>query len=248
MPSVLIVEKNGNIKVTSLKTVNDQELCKKAGFKTADGFKSHTNWTIDLNGQTFSVHLYGKTDGRANQENKYEFPPPVDTVLFFGSCILVNINAQTGEAEDLTVDDWDEIYDELYGGFEDIGGEESEEDLSDDDSDVSRTKSGYVKDGFVVDDKDEEEEEEEEDEEDEEEEEEEEYEEEEEEVVVKKTKKAVAAGKAKAVKPKKAVATTKKAAKTKAPKNTVFTNMTENATSYLDCSSELTEEEYVTGP
>jgi len=245
MPSVLIVEKNGNIKSTSLKTVNDEELCKKAGFKTVDGFKSHTNWTIDLNGQTFSVHLYGKTDGRANQENKYEFPPPVDTVLFFGSCVLVNINAQTGEAEDLTKDDWEEIYDELYGGFEDIGDEESEEDLSDDDSEVSRTKSGYVKDGFVVDDKEEEEEEEDEEEEDEEEEDEEDYEEEEEEVVVKKTKKAV--GRAKTLKPKKAT-TVKKATKTKAPKNTVFTNMTENATSYLDCSSELTEEEYMTGP
>jgi hypothetical protein len=48
---------------------------------------------------------------------------------------------------------WEAIYETLFGGFEDIDkdSEVSEDNVS---SDVPRTKEGYVKDGFIVDDDD----------------------------------------------------------------------------------------------
>jgi hypothetical protein len=94
--------------------------------------------------------VYGKTDGRANQENKYEFPPPIDNTLFFGNCIILN---RVGDiVSDLTETEWTAIYDKLYGGFEDLNSEDDSE--SDDDDGLPRTKSGYVKDGFIVEDDD----------------------------------------------------------------------------------------------
>jgi len=153
MPSILIVDKSGNIKEQNIKEQTVKELVeadlyKKAGFKTADDFKCQATWNLEIDDVKYSVSLFGKTKGIAKQENKYEFPPPVDTVLFFGSCVLIN----TGH-ESLTTATWNMVYDELYGGFEDI---EDTEDESVNSCDL--TCSGYEKDGFVVDDTESEEE------------------------------------------------------------------------------------------
>ena len=150
MPTILIVEKLGSIKELNVKNYSEEELYKKAGFKTADGFKLATSWDVSLKNKKYFISIYGKTNGRAGQENKYEFPPPIDKVLFFGSCILVN-QLEGEEVTSLSKVEWKEIYEHLYGGFEDLDSEDSEEE---DDPDLPRTKNGYVKDGFVVDDDD----------------------------------------------------------------------------------------------
>jgi hypothetical protein len=167
MASILIVEKLGNIKATSLKSPNDEELYKKAGLKTNTDFRNHAIWEVEHNDKTYLIYLYGKTTGKANQENKYEFPPPVDKKLFFGNCILVNKD-ENNKYQNLTVKEWEEIYEILYGGFEDLDDDEEvkdEEDEDDDDDededdeiiDKSKiTKQGYLKDDFLVDDEDDE--------------------------------------------------------------------------------------------
>jgi hypothetical protein len=225
MPSVtiIVVEKNGTIKEVDMKNYDEEELYKKAGFKTKEGFTNHTQWAIpELNGKTYSISMYGKTTGRANQENKYEFPPPIDTVLFFGNCVLVNTVG--GKPTNLSAKEWDGIYQFLYGGFEDLDDEDSE--LSEDDEEdeqLPRTKSGYVKDEFIVDDDEEEEEESEEEEE----------ESEEEEVYIPTKKRAR--------KP------AEKKTKGKKANNTPLTvfEMATAESNYLDCASELSEEPYV---
>ena len=147
MPSFLVVEKTGNIKEIVVKKWDESELYKKAGFKNAEGFAIQTTWIVELkSGRKFNIQLYAKKTGRAGQENKYEFPPPVDSTLFFGNCLLVNVG------NDLKINDWALIYEHLYGGFEDIGSEDSEEESED--MDGVLTKQGYKKDGFIVDDDD----------------------------------------------------------------------------------------------
>jgi hypothetical protein len=196
---ILIVEKTGVIKESVVKSFTEAEVYKKAGFKSPEGFERVHEWTID--GET--VVLYGKSTGRAGQENKYDFPPPVDKILFFGSCVL------TSSTGSLKKGRWEEIYEELFGGFEDIEGSEEEESESEED-DLPRTKDGYVKDGFVVDEEENEESEEEDSEEDE---------------IPLKRKAA-----AKPIKPR---------------KPTVFDKIdTEEANVYLDCTSELKEDDY----
>jgi hypothetical protein len=235
---VLVVEKNGDIKETIMKQYSETELYKKAGFKTADGFKLHANWNIEadeVDTMAYSISIYGKISGKANQENKYEFPPPIDTTLFFGNCVIVN--KVDDEVVSLTVKEWDAIYDYLYGGFEDIGDEESDEYSEDDeeDADKPRTKAGYVKDGFVVDDDEISEDASEEDEED---------ECDEEEEVPKKRR---------VVKPVKTKVVSQKASKKNTLKPidkpvTIFERVVEATVEpeiYLDCTCELSEESYI---
>jgi hypothetical protein len=217
--TILSVEKTGSIKEIQLKTFNEAELYKKAGFKTEKDFKLQTEWGAELNGKKYTVSLYGKTDGRAGQENKYEFPPPVDSVLFFGACLLVN--KCDGELTNITKEEWKLVYEHLYGGFEDIGDEDSEESEDDVDSDVPRTKEGYVKDDFVVEDDAD-------------------YEEttSEEEIITKKKSKKIVEKKSTKEKMEKVLL--KKGKTTK----TLFSKVEENE-SYLTCNDELVEEEYI---
>ena len=248
MPStILIVEKLGNIKETTVKTYNEENLYKKAGYKTAEGFQCHAQWNIEeLKGKSYSISVYGKITGRANQENKYEFPPPIDNTLFFGNCVIVN-KTEDGSAANISEDEWTSVYEHLYGGFEDIDSNDEDEEEEDEDDDLPKTKSGYAKDGFIVDDDEIEEEEEEEDED---------YEDDDEDEEPKKKSRA----KAKASKK-----TTKKTtvSKSSVGKTTtsnlilenVFTKVTttkkqkdkssQNEDNYLECTSELSEESYV---
>lgn len=148
--SIIIVEKGGNVKELKVKSYDENELYKKGGFKASTDFKVQSVWKdIKLNNITYNIHLYGKLVGRANQENKYEFPPPIDNTLFFGSCVLVN--KVNNIPKNLTSTEWNSIYNHLYGGFDDLDEEDSEE-SEDEDEGLPKTKSGYVKDDFIVDD------------------------------------------------------------------------------------------------
>ena len=144
MPTIVLVETNGNLKEVKLKTVSDEELTKKYSLKTSDA--KHC-WTVTFGSICYDITLYAKTSGRAGQENKYEFPPPVDSELYFGKCVLVNSSG----SGNITVAEWGRIYENLYGGFDDIEADDSDEDEEDMDG-VALTKAGYMKDDFVVDD------------------------------------------------------------------------------------------------
>jgi len=157
MTSILIVEKGGNLKSLSVKDYQEDELFKKCGFKKADGFSKHTDWTIKLSGSKYVVSVYGKTEGKANGENKYDFPPPIDNVLFFGSCALVchKVEGGTSTTCNLTLDLWEKMYEKLFGGFEDLAATCAEDEAEIDELEnvpkEKKTKQGYLKDGFVVD-------------------------------------------------------------------------------------------------
>lgn len=150
---VVIVEKNGTLRNLAVKEFNINELYKKCGFKKSGDFIKQVNWSVKYEGQTYNVSLYAKTEGRHNNENKYEFPPPIDTKLFFGSCALVA--SLNDEYINLNDEMWSKMYNKLYGGFEDLSKTAEEDELEEDElekvHDKYKTKSGYLKDGFVVD-------------------------------------------------------------------------------------------------
>jgi hypothetical protein len=178
--SIVIVEKTGQLKSLTVKDFKEEELYKKCGFKKAEDFVVQTEWKMKTNGNKYLIRVYGKTEGRANNENKYDFPPPIDSTLFFGSCAII---AQIKNAEDqwsythLPLDLWEKMYEKLFGGFEDLAATADEDEEEEDElanvPKEKKTKDGYLKDDFVVSDEsiEDEDEEDEDDEEDEEEEE-----------------------------------------------------------------------------
>ena len=159
MTTCIIVDKTGVLKESTIKEYNEEELYKKCGFKKADGFNMDTNWTLKIDKQKYNIKLYGKTTGRANSENKYDFPPPSDNTLFFGSCLLIAFRKNESDPCNLTLDMWEKMYEKLFGGFEDLAATAAEDENEEDElANVPKkykTKSGYLKDGFIVSDNEE---------------------------------------------------------------------------------------------
>lgn len=156
--TVIIIDKSGIIKSLNIKDYKEDELFKKAGFKKADGFIKHTVWPVKIDGTKYNIAMYGKLDGKANMENKYDFPPPIDTKLFFGACVLVGSSDITKEKTlcNLSLDLWNKIYEKLFGGFENLALTAAEDDDEEDElaaipASKKTKKGGYLKDGFVVD-------------------------------------------------------------------------------------------------
>jgi hypothetical protein len=148
MPSLILIEKTGKLKSIKMDGLDIPDLCKKCGFKNINGFSHAHTWAVSFNEIEYKLCLYGKTEGRANSENKYEFPPPMDNTLFFGSCVVINM--ENDVASDMSVKEFEDIMEHLYGGFEDVDSEEETE-SEDDDLGLPKTKDGYVKDDFIVD-------------------------------------------------------------------------------------------------
>jgi len=60
---------------------------------------------------------------------------------------------ENGVVADMSVKEFEDIIEHLYGGFEDIDSNDDDEDNEDDEDsvDLPKTKEGYVKDDFIVD-------------------------------------------------------------------------------------------------
>ena len=150
MTSIVIVEKTGSVKQLKAKNVNRDTLYSKCGFRKSDGFDKRNVWNVDVGEEEYIIELWSRNDGKANTENKYDFPPPVDSDLYFGNCCVVRIDKETDEIVDLTCGEWNKIYEKLFGGFEDLLEEEPSEDELENVPKNMKTQSGYLKDGFVV--------------------------------------------------------------------------------------------------
>jgi hypothetical protein len=156
--SIIIVEKNGTLKSLAIKDFKLEELFKKCGFKKGEDFLKQVEWNAKYDGKKYYIHVFAKSDGRANSENKYDFPPPIDNKLFFGSCAVVAFTKNNDGSKtfvDLSLQLWNKIYEKLFGGFEDLvttaKEDEEEEDELENIPKEKKTKHGYLKDGFVVD-------------------------------------------------------------------------------------------------
>ena len=156
---IVIVDKSGILRSLNVKEYKEEDLFKRCGFKKADGFVKHTVWPVKIDGQKYNVAMYGKLDGKANMENKYDFPPPVDTKLFFGACALVATTTNSSKEQvlhNLSIELWEKMYEKLFGGFENLAltvveDEEEEDELAAIPASKKTKNGGYLKDGFVVD-------------------------------------------------------------------------------------------------
>lgn len=122
MTSVIIVDKTGNAKSTQVSSAS--ELFKKCGYKSETGFALAHTWKLTFNDTEYMLDVYGKTKGKAGSENKYEFPPPIDNVLFFGSCAV--IGRENNKYISLSVNEFNDIMEHLQGGYSDLDSDEIE--------------------------------------------------------------------------------------------------------------------------
>ena len=77
----------------------------------------------------YVVHLFGYKSGKAGTENKHEIPPPHDKDLLFGEAIV--LATKGGAVTTFNSAEYTKFYNEAYGGFEEVGSEDSEDDEGD---------------------------------------------------------------------------------------------------------------------
>ena len=148
MKKVVTISKSSSVKTENVKNFNIDDLYKKCKFRKKDDFDLRHTWNYKNN----YYSIFSKDKGRANSENKYDLPPPLDNELYFGSMIIIKHTGKipkNNQVVDLEDKEWLKLYEHLFGGFEDLGDEDSvseEEDIPDE----LKTKHGYLKDGFVV--------------------------------------------------------------------------------------------------
>jgi hypothetical protein len=142
--------------------------CNKNIFYIEDGFNiisqcidsdKYIHHTWKLNNNKF-ITCFGKSFGKEKYINKFEIPPPLDNILFYNDVYFVYTNSNDIKESNickLNETIWNDIYEELFGGFETLDELSSDDDSDDSDDEyghLEKTKEGYAKDGFIVDSED----------------------------------------------------------------------------------------------
>lgn len=150
MTSYIVIDKTGKVNEKLSKNLLINDLYKKCGFRKNIGFDNIHTWNLDIDNINYTIKLYGKKSGKNNFINKYDFPPPIDSILLYGNLCIVSVDNDNNILS-LSLNLWNSIYNHLFKGFEDITDEsESENELETIPQDF-KTKNGYLKDSFIVD-------------------------------------------------------------------------------------------------
>ena len=147
---VFINKSDSKVRTTTIKQFNVSSLHKKCNLKTSKNFECRNTWNVDNN----YYSIFAKDTGRESSINKYDLPPPIDNIIYYGHILVVKHNKKkldNNSVVDLTKEQWLEVYEKLFGGFENL---ESEEESEEEEIPAQyKTKEGYSKeDGFIVDD------------------------------------------------------------------------------------------------
>jgi len=124
---VILIDKSSTVKEIQV-SADLNDLYKKAGFKTTEGFQEQFVWEVIWEEQKYTVSLYAKKTGRI-PKNTYGFPPPLEDTVFYGNCILVCAEM------DLPVKTWDNLFEVIYEKYDDDEGMEDDDDVNDEDED-----------------------------------------------------------------------------------------------------------------
>ena len=108
LTQIVLVNKDGSIKECKALNVTRDDLYKKCGYKKPDGFDKRVEWKVK-DGKKMRIEVWAKDKGKANTENKYDFPPPIDNVLYFGTCAVI-LTDNKGEIKNLSVSAWNKYY------------------------------------------------------------------------------------------------------------------------------------------
>lgn len=161
--TIVIIDKEGTMKKSSCSSIST--IYKLCGHRKPDGFERLHTWE-NIQGSDdkilYHISVYGKQKGKSNSINKYELPSPLENDILYGSIAIVHQSSDNeNQILSLSTSEWKSIYDNLFGGFENIKDEDDEDDEEDGEDELEnipqsmKTMHGYLKDGFIVDDEDE---------------------------------------------------------------------------------------------
>lgn len=129
--NVILLKKNKTIKEktfsTNDKTFNLQKLIDNKLVKR----RKEILYCFTLHNNNY--YFIGLTKGKEKNINQHELPPPIDTQFYYGNIFVIKTTLKQ-KYQHFTVDDFNKVYEELFGGFESLGSYDTETD-----------SDGYVK-------------------------------------------------------------------------------------------------------
>ena len=135
MKTGIIVKKTGELKVVKINGVSkvsevqienkhivsvfNSNIRNSKKFK--ENFKRYCDWELD----EYVISIFGSKEGKAGSENKFDWPPPEDTDIYFGEILI--IKSKDNIIQDINKNIFSEFIDISFGGFEDLGSKDTEE-------------------------------------------------------------------------------------------------------------------------
>lgn len=102
----IIIDKNGILKPQHSRALTKECLYKKCGFRTSEGFEKLYTWSNVLT-NTHTVELWGKQNIKC-LENAYNFSF-LDIKKYYGTLAIIAVD-NTNNIVDITLDEWNNIY------------------------------------------------------------------------------------------------------------------------------------------
>ena len=135
MKTGIIVKKTGELKVVKINGVSkvsevqienkhivsvfNSNIRNSKNFK--ENFKRYCDWELD----EYVISIFGSKEGKAGSENKFDWPPPEDTDIYFGEILI--IKSKDNIIQDINKKIFSDFIDISFGGFEDLGSKDTEE-------------------------------------------------------------------------------------------------------------------------
>jgi len=138
MTKFIIISKSQNVISEEL----DQEVTIKNIHELLQNNRNQTDlkklymWDFEAE----KIEMYGYINGKEKEINKLELPEPIENKLYYNELIFFSSN-DDNEYIDLDEEDFKDFYDMIFGGFDDIDSEDSDENFTDDE---------YEDDGFII--------------------------------------------------------------------------------------------------
>jgi hypothetical protein len=104
--------------------------------KIQKDLKKVYTWDFDED----KIEMYGYINGKEKDINRLELPEPLENKFYYNELVFFSLN-ENNEYIDLDEEDFEDFYDMIFGGFDDIDSEDSGENFADDE---------YEDDGFIV--------------------------------------------------------------------------------------------------
>ena len=130
MKQTIILKQNGDIITFNLDSIN-LNLCDVRFTNSLErtiprrGFKESFDSIHKFYFKKSILVIWGYRDGNPTTENRHELPPPLDNTLLFGDCLVIQYD-EYGNQISLNPLVWEEFYSTSFGGFYDLGSEDSE--------------------------------------------------------------------------------------------------------------------------
>ncbi len=141
MYSMIIIDMDGNEEEEYIETSDLTRISMLCGFNNSKSFKHIHAWHLDKDENIIEnhdkdlfLHLYASTKGHHENINKFELPPPIDNVIYYGYIGII-LEDEDHQLYHLDKNTWKKCYEALYNGFYDLGESDTDEGERDVDTD-----------------------------------------------------------------------------------------------------------------